>query len=95
VHGQDIARPLGMTLTPDPSATLEVAALLAAKDIAVKSHKAVNGLALEASDATSAAGSGPLVRGPLLSLVMAMAGRRDYCEELDADGVADLVRRIG
>jgi uncharacterized protein (TIGR03083 family) len=94
VHGQDIARPLGIALTPDPTAVREVAAFFAAKDFTVDSHKAVNGLALEASDTAFAAGSGPLVRGPLLNVVMAMAGRGDYCAELEGDGVADLRRRI-
>lgn len=95
VHGQDIARPLGIALTPDPAAVREAAAFFAAKDFAVKSNKAVRGLRLEADDADFAVGSGPLVRGPLLSLVMAMAGRRDYCADLTGDGVDRLRSRIG
>lgn len=94
VHGQDIARPVGITLTPDPVAVREVATFFAAKDFAVNTHTAVKGLALEATDADFAAGSGPLVRGPLLSLVMAMAGRRDYCADLDGEGAVVLGRRI-
>lgn len=94
VHGQDIARPLGIPLTPNPVAILEVARFFATKDFAVNSHKAVLGLTLEASDHTFTAGHGPMVRGPLLSLVMAMAGRRDYCAELEGDGVAVLCDRI-
>lgn len=95
VHGQDIARPLGIELTPDPRATREVALFFATRNFAVNSHSAVKGLALEASDTEFAAGSGPLVRGPLLSLVMAMAGRRDSCAGLEGEGVAELRRRIG
>lgn len=95
VHGQDIARPLGLELVPDLAATREVATFFAVKDFAVNSHKAVKGLALEASDTAFAAGSGPVVRGPLLDLVMAMAGRREYLAELSGDGVAELRRRIG
>ncbi|MFR9729921.1 maleylpyruvate isomerase family mycothiol-dependent enzyme [Saccharopolyspora sp. MS10] len=95
VHGQDIARPLGVELVPDPEAVREVAAFFVAKDFAVNSRQKTRGLALEASDADFTAGSGPLVRGPLLSLVMAMAGRGDCCAELDGDGVAELRRRIG
>ncbi len=94
VHGQDIARPLGTELTPDPDAVREVAAFFAAKDFAVNSRKTINGLTLEATDTAFTTGSGPLVRGPILSLVMAMAGRGDACAELDGDGVAELCRRI-
>ena len=39
-------------------------------------------------------GSGALVQGPLLHLVMAMAGRSRYLTELDGDGVAELRHRI-
>lgn len=94
VHGQDIARPLGIALVPDPEAVREVAIFFAAKDFTVNSRKAVDGLALEADDADFSTGSGPSVRGPLLSLVMAMAGRGDFCAELEGDGVAELRRRI-
>jgi uncharacterized protein (TIGR03083 family) len=94
VHGQDTARPLGITLTPDPAAVREVAEFFVAKNFAVNSRKAVEGLTLEASDTAFTAGGGPLVRGPLLSLVMTMAGRREHCADLEGDGVAELRRRI-
>ncbi len=95
VHGQDIARPLGIGLAPDPVAVLEVARFFVTKDFAVKSRSLVEGLRLEADDAPFASGKGPEVRGNLLDLVMAMAGRRDYLEELRGDGVAELRRRLG
>jgi len=95
VHGQDIAEPLGIDLIPDPAAVHEVAAFFAAKDFAVNSHRLVNGLTLQATDADFTAGDGPLVQGPLLHLVMAMAGRPHYLTELDGDGVAELHQRLG
>lgn len=95
VHGQDIARPLGVTLTPDPEAVREVATYFAAKDFAVNSRRMVKELSLEASDTDFDAGSGPLVRGPLLSLVMVMAGRRNFLADVEGDGVEELRRRIG
>lgn len=94
VHGQDIARPLGIQLTPDLLATREVAEFFARNDFAVKSRSLINGLALEANDADFATGRGKFVRGPLLSLVMTMAGRRVYCADLDGEGVVDLLRRM-
>ena len=95
VHGQDIARPLGLTLDPDPVAVREVADFFAAKDFAVNSRTAVKGLTLEATDSDFRTGSGPLVRGSLLDLVMAMAGRPQALTALDGEGVATLRDRIG
>lgn len=94
VHGQDIARPLGIELSPDPSAVREVAAFFAARDFAVNSHRTAKGLTWEATDSDFVVGSGRLVRGPLLSLVMAMAGRGDFLAELDGDGTRVLRSRI-
>lgn len=94
VHGQDIAQPLGIDLTPDPAAVHEVATFFAAKDFAVDSHRLVAGLTLEAADSDFTTGHGPLVRGRLLHLTMVMAGRPHYLAELDGDGVAELRRRI-
>lgn len=94
VHGQDIAHPLGIELSPDPEGVLEVARFFAARDFAVRSKTLVKDLRLEAVDASFAVGSGPLVRGRLLDLVMAMAGRPVYCAALDGDGVAEIRRRL-
>lgn len=94
VHGQDIARPLGIDLIPDPVPVGEVARFFATKDFAVNSKSTVEGLSLVAEDDSFQSGSGPVVRGRLLDLVMAMAGRPDYCGELQGDGVAELRRRI-
>ncbi|MFD1826139.1 MULTISPECIES: maleylpyruvate isomerase family mycothiol-dependent enzyme [Mumia] len=94
VHGQDIARPLGVPVTPDPVAVGEVARFFAAKDFAVNSRRLVKGLALEADDTSFRSGRGPLLRGHLLDLVMAMAGRPDSCAALDGDGVEELRRRL-
>ena len=94
VHGQDIARPLGIELTPDPAAVLEVARFYAAKDFAVNSRTLVRGLSLKADDVPFEAGSGPLVTGELLSLTLAMAGRADAAAELTGPGVEELRHRI-
>lgn len=94
VHGQDIARPLGLALEPDPAAVGEVARFYAAKDFAVNSKKLVNGLKIEAKDASFQHGNGPRVRGNLLDLVMSMAGRPGYIQTLEGDGVDELRRRI-
>ncbi len=94
VHGQDIARPLGLDLAPDPAAVVAVATFYAAKDFAVNSKTLVAGLRLEADDADFAAGDGPLVTGPVLSLVMAMAGRSGYGADLSGDGADEWRSRL-
>lgn len=70
-----------------------MAAFLARRDFAVNSRTLVRGLRLEAADDAFAIGGGPEVRGPLLALVMAMAGRRVGREELDGDGREILAHR--
>lgn len=39
-------------------------------------------------------GSGPVVKGPLLSLLIAMTGRTAHLDELAGDGLAELRSRI-
>ncbi|MGO0575015.1 maleylpyruvate isomerase family mycothiol-dependent enzyme [Ornithinimicrobium panacihumi] len=95
VHAQDIRRPLGLGTTPSPEATLEVARFFARQDFAVNSASAVKGLRMEATDGDFSSGDGPLVQGPILALVMGMAGRAAYLEELRGPGVEVLRGRLG
>ncbi len=94
VHGQDIAQPLGIPLDPDPQSVLEIARFFSTRDFAVNSKKMVRGVSLEASDADFANGTGPMVRGPILALVMVMAGRRAFLPQLSGDGVGVLAGRL-
>ncbi|WP_415952591.1 maleylpyruvate isomerase family mycothiol-dependent enzyme [Streptomyces sp. KLOTTS4A1] len=94
VHGEDIRRPLGLVRTPPVATTTAVARFFAGRDFTVASRTAVEDLRVEATDGPFAAGSGELLRGPTLSLVMAMAGRTAACEELEGDGVAVLRTRL-
>lgn len=95
VHGQDIARPLGVALEPDPEAVLAVAGFYTRVDFAVNSKTLVAGLSLVADDASFSVGDGPEVRGHLLDLVMASAGRGAALSGLEGRGSAELRRRIG
>ncbi|GAA2694783.1 MULTISPECIES: maleylpyruvate isomerase family mycothiol-dependent enzyme [Actinosynnema] len=95
VHAEDIRRPLGLRRSPDAEGLLAVARFFAAKDFAVNSRTLVRGLGLRASDADFRSGDGPEVRGPLLSLVMVMAGRRAHLADLAGAGVAELDGRLG
>lgn len=94
VHSQDIAGPLGLAIDPDPIGLKAVAEFFATKDFAVRSRTLVHGLSLEASDAQFAIGQGPQVTGRLLDMVMAMAGRQQYADDLSGDGAEELLRRM-
>lgn len=94
VHGMDIRQPLGIDSAPDPEAVEQVAIGYAARDWAVNSRTAVEGLELVATDGIFRTGEGPQVTGTTLELVMAMAGRRAYVDRLSGPGVAELRSRF-
>ncbi|MDT0163953.1 maleylpyruvate isomerase family mycothiol-dependent enzyme [Actinotalea sp. AC32] len=94
VHAQDVRRPLGLTRVPDVAALTAVADFFARRDFAVASRTHAAGLALEADDGPFRAGEGPRVTGSTLALVMAMAGRPAYLDELDGLGVPLLRGRL-
>jgi uncharacterized protein (TIGR03083 family) len=94
VHAQDIRRPLGLPYTPSIDALTPVAEFFSSRNFAVPSHTTAAGLQLKADDGPFAAGTGPLVSGPTLALVMAMAGRPAYLGELQGPGVDTLRSRL-
>jgi uncharacterized protein (TIGR03083 family) len=94
VHAQDIRQPLGLARTPSVESMTPVADFFARRDFAVASRSHAAGLQLRADDGPFAAGSGPLVSGPTLALVMCMAGRTAYLAGLDGPGVPILRSRI-
>lgn len=95
VHAEDIRRPLGLTHTYDPDGLLAVARFFATRDFAVNSKSLVGGLTVAATDTDFRHGSGPVVQGPLLALVMTMGGRSAHLGELTGDGVPELAQRLG
>jgi uncharacterized protein (TIGR03083 family) len=95
VHAQDIRRPLGIPRVPRVEALTPVAEFYARRNFTVDSRTRATGLCLQADDGTFASGTGPLVTGPTLALVMAMAGREAYLEDLDGPGVPHLRSRLG
>ena len=94
VHAQDIRHPLGIPTRPSIDALLPVAEFFTAKDFTVPSRRNAAGLRLEATDAPFAVGTAPEVRGNLLALVMSLAGRPAYLDELDGPGAALLGARL-
>ncbi|MCU1528541.1 MAG: hypothetical protein JWP75_2304 [Frondihabitans sp.] len=94
VHAQDIRQPLGLPRVPSIEALTAVAEFYARRNFTVASRTHAAGLQLTADDGPFTAGTGPLVTGPTLALVMTMAGRVAYLDELHGPGVATLRARI-
>jgi len=94
VHAQDIRQPLGLPRTPDIDALTPVAEFFGRRNFAVPSRTAIAGLEVRADDGSFATGAGPLVTGSTLALVMCMAGRVAYVDQLDGPGVPTLRARV-
>lgn len=94
VHAQDIRQPLGLARTPAPEALDPVAEFFASRDFAVPSKTYAEGLQLRSTDSTFNAGYGFLVTGPVLALVMSMAGRAAYLDQLAGPGASTLRGRV-
>ncbi|WP_329625796.1 maleylpyruvate isomerase family mycothiol-dependent enzyme [Streptomyces sp. NBC_01255] len=91
VHGEDIRRPLGLTRTYPPEAvarslrlqTRTPASFGGAKELMAR-------VRLTATDADLTVGTGPEASGPVLSLLLAVSGRRVALGDLSGPGVAAL-----
>jgi uncharacterized protein (TIGR03083 family) len=90
VHAQDIRQPLGLSQGPGIDSLTPVAEFFARRNFTVASRTAVAGIELRADDGPFATGTGPLVTGSTLALVMSMAGRTVYIDQLDGPGLPTL-----
>jgi uncharacterized protein (TIGR03083 family) len=93
VHAEDIRRPLSIHRDYPITTLTELANYYQGSDLVVPAKRRIVGLRLQASDGPFTTGSGPLVSGSTLALIMAMTGRVTYCDELDGDGAATLRAR--
>jgi uncharacterized protein (TIGR03083 family) len=93
VHGEDIRRPLGLKHQPPEEALVAVADSWKNSNLLIGSKRRITGLRLRATDTEWVHGDGPEVSGPLLSLILAMTGRKDVHPDLNGEGVAELGRR--
>jgi uncharacterized protein (TIGR03083 family) len=94
VHAQDLRQPLGLPRTPAVEALTPVADFFASRNFTVPSRTTVADLQLRANDGPFATGTGPLVSGSTLALVMSMAGRAPYVDQLEGPGVPTLRARV-
>jgi len=93
VHAEDIRRPLGIGHEYPMDAVVQVADFFKGSNLLIGTKNRIAGLALAATDTEWSHGSGPTVSGPMLSLLMAMTGRRVGDDELTGDGIATLRAR--
>jgi uncharacterized protein (TIGR03083 family) len=94
VHGEDIRRPLGLAHAYPTDAVTRVIEFYAGSNLLIGGKRRVTGLTLRATDATWERGSGPVVEGPAMALLMATAGRRAALEDLGGPGLETLRARM-
>ena len=93
VHAEDIRRALGIRHKYPADAVIMVADFYKNSNLIIGTKRRIEGLTLQATDANWSHGTGPTVSGPMLTLVMAMTGRKAVVDELSGDGVASLQAR--
>jgi hypothetical protein len=94
VHGEDIRRPLGIKRAYPPEAVTRSADFFRRSNLLIGSKRRTAGLRLRADDLEWAAGTGPELTGPVLSLLMAMTGRAAALDDLSGEGAATLRSRM-
>jgi uncharacterized protein (TIGR03083 family) len=94
VHAEDIRRPLGLRHVYPTDAVTRTIDFYAGSNLLIGGKRRVTGLMLRATDTNWVRGSGPVVEGPAMALLMATAGRRAALEDLSGPGVETLRARM-
>ena len=93
VHSEDIRRPLGIQHDYPIEAVVQVADFYKGSNLILGTKRRINGLRLRATDVDWSHGSGPEVSGPMLSLLIAMTGRKAVLNDLSGEGLETLGSR--
>ena len=93
VHGEDIRRPLGLGHTYPADVLVGVADFYRKSNLLLGGKRRVRGLHLQASDMDWSTGAGPEVTGPMLDLVLVIAGRPAGLDNLTGEGLSALKSR--
>jgi uncharacterized protein (TIGR03083 family) len=91
VHGEDIRRPLGARGDHPSEHLVTLADMYKNTGAPLRGKKRIEGLTLTATDVDWNTGTGPEVRGPCMSLILAMVGRAGALDDCTGDGV-DVLR---
>jgi uncharacterized protein (TIGR03083 family) len=87
IHSADIRRALGIDHTYPVEPVTEVADFYKNSNLIIGAKKRITGVKLRATDTDWSNGEGPEAAGPIMAIVMAMTGRKEYLRDLTGDGV--------
>lgn len=87
VHGEDIRKPLGLKRDHPAETLRELGDFYRGSNLVIGAKKRIAGLQLMATDMQWSNGSGEIVRGEMLPLLMTMTGRAAYLDDLDGEGM--------
>ena len=90
VHNEDIRRPLGIEHDPPADAVRQVMDFYQGSNTLIGTKTRIADLTLRATDQDWSHGSGPLVEGRLIDVLLAATGRASACDRLRGDGVTTL-----
>ena len=91
VHGQDVARPVGLPRSMPTDAAVAAAERLWSMGFPFRARKRNRGVRLRATNAPWERGDGPVAEGPIEAVLLQLAGRPAALDDLGGDG-ADLLR---
>ena len=87
VHAEDIRRPLGIKRDYPAGSVTKVLDFYKGSNLLIGTKKRIAGLQLKATDAEWSTGSGSLVEGRAIDLLLAATGRKTALDELTGPGV--------
>lgn len=90
LHHQDVVRPLGLHREMAPEAAAVAADRMRLLAPLSGTRRLVRSVRFEATDVAWTRGSGPVLRGPIQELLMAISGRQPDRSLLEGDGLAAL-----
>jgi len=90
VHGEDIRRPLGIKHEYPLPWVARALTFYSQSNTIIGGKNRLAGLKVQATDTDLTIGDGPLVEGPVLSLLLAASGRKMALDELSGPGTDDL-----
>ena len=93
VHAEDIRRPLGIRHDYPIDAVRSLLDFYKGSNTLIGTKRRIDGLTLRATDADWSHGSGPVVQGPIQSLLIAATGRGPACDDLTGEGLETLRSR--
>jgi len=93
VHGEDIRRALGAVGDHPAEHAVALAEMYRKTGAPLRGKARLQGLSLRATDADWRCGEGPEVAGPIMSLILAMVGRKGALVDLQGPGLQQLTSR--